>query len=156
MSATNLPELDKDRDELLKQLAESDISDDHAEAVKNLLSKDFMLAKIDGDGHEYLRLLAENIAIYSTCEFPPEDSIVQGDLAGALLEDESESSVVAMRAREKDILESALLTFFTRSSRSVSGWQQDKLGEQIFTQRSELVENNQQQQKQGILSRVFK
>jgi uncharacterized protein YdaU (DUF1376 family) len=65
---------------------------------------------------------------------------VKGAVAAALLSDSKAADLKPMTPKERDRVESVMLAFFARVSRSVDGWQQDKLSEQIITQRREALE----------------
>lgn len=122
--------------EFLEDIVETGINDELPTPVRNLLAKDFPLANIRRADREYFRLLSENIALYVAEQFPPEDSLVQGDLGAALLED-PEYRTEALSDRHKNEIETLLMTSFARTSRGEGGWQQDKLAENIQTRRVE-------------------
>jgi hypothetical protein len=59
-----------------------------------------------------------------------------------------DDTIEPMTTREQNQVESLLLGMFFRTSRSVNGWQQDKLTEQIQTRR---VEDNRDRGDDGLL-----
>jgi len=122
--------------EHFNDLVETDVGDQLPQPIRHLLSKDFPLTKIDSDDRRYLRLLAENVLHYSEELYPPKESLVQGDVGAALLEDPSYKKH-ALNDERKAEMESMLLAYFSRVSRGQQGWQQDKLNEGIQTQRLE-------------------
>jgi hypothetical protein len=112
------------------------VNDQVPEAIQNLLARDYPLANIDGDDREYFRLLSENIRLYIEEEFPPEESLVQGDLGAALLEDPSYSHQ-ALTPTKKTRYETILMDSYARSSRGVSGWQQEQFSKSTNVRRVE-------------------
>jgi len=126
--------------QMLQMLSQAGVHKDHAEAVRDLLSQDFLLSNLREKNIRYIRLLAENVALYASCDLPPAESALKGPAAAALLSDPEAADLKPMTPKERDRVESVMLAFFARVSRSVDGWQQDKLSEQIITQRQEALE----------------
>jgi hypothetical protein len=123
-----------------------------AAPMRNLLSKDYPLANIERQDREYFRLLAENIAIYVEEEFPPEDSLVQGQLGQMLLEDASfESS--ALTPREKTEYQTILMASSARTSRGLGGWQQEEFSKSTNVRRVE--DNRGQDPGTGLIGGLF-
>lgn len=120
--------------------------------IRNLLSKDFPLSKIDNADREYLRLLSKNVYHYARETRPPEESLLQGDVGAALLEDPDYKMEAIPEPLQAEI-ESSPLTFFARVSRGQSGWQQDKLNEGIQTQR--LEDERNEDDSGGVLGGIF-
>jgi hypothetical protein len=144
--------------EHFNDLVEADGYEELPEPVQDLLENDMALSKIDSDDRRYLRLLAENVVHFSEERYPPEESLVQGDVGAALLED-PDYNMNALSAEQKAEIEASLLTYFTRISRSKGGWQQDKLNEGIQTKRIEDERNEaggSSGSSGGLLSRIFK
>jgi hypothetical protein len=119
--------------------------------VANMLSDDFALGNLDPGEREYYRLLAENILLFVEEEHPPEDSLIQGWLGAALLEDETQRRA-ALSQRKKTELESILLDAHSRTSRGIEGWQQDQFSKSTSVQR---VEDDRQQEEESGLSGLF-
>jgi len=133
-------------EEFLDDLLQSDV--EHRElqsAVGDLLAGDYPLANITSADREYFRLLAENISIYAQESLPDEGSWAVEDLGAALYDDRTFWEA-PMADGERVRVETALMDHFARSSRGVGGWQQDKLTEQIQTQR---VEDNRGDEDDG-------
>jgi|SRR6056297_1045969 len=128
--------------QMLQMLSQAGVHKDHAEAVRDLLSQDFLLSNLREKNIRYIRLLAENVALYASCDLPPAESALKGPAAAALLSDPEAADLKPMTPKERDRVESVMLAFFARVSRSVDGWQQDKLSEQIITQRQEALEED--------------
>jgi len=124
----------------LEALAGADVSKRLPSEVRGLLAKDFPLSNIDRNDREYFRLLAENIVLYMRERYPPEESVMQGDVGAALLGDPSYSKE-ALSQRKINEVERDLLVMFSRTARGKDGWQQDKLSESIETRR---VEDNRE------------
>jgi|APHM01.1.fsa_nt_gi hypothetical protein len=120
-------------------------------ALQNLLSKDYPLANIRREDREYFRLLSENVAHYVREQFPPEDSLIQGELGAALLED-PEYDVSAKTTGQINQYETILMDSFARTSRGEAGWQQEKFTESIQTRR---VEDNREEEDSGFLGGMF-
>lgn len=119
--------------------------------VRNLLSKDLPLTNIDRHDRQYIRLLADNVVLYSREMYPPAESNVQGDVGAALLE-EPDYNRHSLTETQLNNLESTLITMFSRASRGKGGWQQDKLSENITTRR---VEDNRAEDDSGFWGRLF-
>lgn len=133
-------------EEFLDDLLSSDVQHDELQsAVGDLLAGDYPLANITSGDREYFRLLAENVSIYAQESLPNDRSWAVEELGTALYDD---ASVFAspMSDGERVRVETALMDHFARSSRGVGGWQQDKLTEQIQTQR---VEDNRGEDDDG-------
>lgn len=122
--------------EMLDDLVETGIDDQLPTPLVNLLSKDYPLANIRRSDREYFRLLSENVAMYVKEQYPPENSLLQGDLGAALLED-PEYQFNSLNRRTRNEIETLLMTAFARTSRGEDGWQQEKLSENIQTKRVE-------------------
>ncbi len=135
----------------LQEVVEPGVDEQLPTGIKNLLSKDYPLANIRRSDREYFRLLSENIAHYVREQFPPEDSLVQGDLGAALLED-PDYNTYAKTIEDTNQIESVLMDAFARTSRGEGGWQQEKFTENIQTRR---VEDEREEDSGGIFSGVF-
>jgi len=131
----------------------ADVSETVPTPIRNLLSKDFPLANLTREDREYFRLLADNIALYLKERYPPEDSVVQGRAGAALLDDPSFNKT-ALSQRKRNEIETDLLARFARTGRGVDGWQQDKLSENIETQRLE-DERTDEDEDTGVTGRLF-
>jgi hypothetical protein len=121
--------------------------------LQNLLAKDYPLSNIRSGDREYFRLLGENVALYVEEEFPPEESLVQGELGAALLED-PDYETHAQSPRQKTKYETILMDAFARSSRGVEGWQQDELSKSTNVRRIE--DGREPQEETGIVGGLFK
>jgi len=128
--------VENEKSEYIDEIVEPGVDDKLPAPVKNLLSKDFPLSKIDRSDREYIRLLAENIVLYTREMYPPDRSLIQGDTGAALLED-PDYNRYALSERKRNEIESVLIATFARTSRGEGGWQQDKFSENIQTQRRE-------------------
>lgn len=138
--------------EHFNDVVESDFGESLPDPVAHLLGKDFALSNINTDDREYLRLLAENVMHYSEELYPPKESLLQGDVGAALLEDPG-YDMHSLDDRRKAEIESLILSYFTRISRSQSGWQQDKLNEGIQTKRVE--DDREEEGGNGVLGGLF-
>ncbi|WP_254544095.1 hypothetical protein [Halomarina pelagica] len=135
MAAPNDPKALKTA-EFLEALTATGINRETAVAVQNLLSQDFLLGRVKNADREEAKFLARNIVEYVECMHPPEDSKLQGTLRRALLNDITDGRY-ALTHKQKVELESTLMAFFFRASRSIDGWQQDKIADQVTTRRVE-------------------
>lgn len=148
--ATPPPKL-SERKEFLDKVTDTGIDEEVATSIHNLLTQDFVLGNIRAADREYCRLMAENVVLYVTADHPPQDSALQGVLRMGLLGDMDDGRT-ALSERQKTEFKSLLLGVFFRTSRSVDGWQQDKVTESIQTRR---VEDGRQQESDGILGGLF-
>ena len=127
----------------------------HPPEIEDLLSEDYPLSNTTSADRKYFRLKAANIVMYAHERYPPKESILQGVLGAALLDDPSYNKR-SLTEIEKNRNRTALMEHFSRSSRGVGGWQQDKFSENIRTNR---VEDNREQSDDssgGGLSKIFK
>lgn len=123
--------------EYIAELVRTETNDkDHPKEIGDLLAQDYPLANMNSADRTYFRLLGDNIKMFAEERFPPEDSYVQGALGAALMDDPSYSKT-ALNPQQKNRIETALMEHFSRTSRAVSGWQQDKFSESIQTNRVE-------------------
>jgi hypothetical protein len=143
--------IDNNGHEYVDHIVEPGVEDSLPTPVRNLLSKDFPLSNIDRADREYIRLLAENIVLYSREMYPPKESEIQGDRGAALLED-PDYNRHALSERKLNEIESTLIASFARSSRGMGGWQQDKFSESIQTQR---LEKDEQEDSGGLMGGIF-
>jgi len=137
------------KDEVIDQLT---INRPAAESVADLLSEDYVLSNIKNADREYARLLAKNIVHYVRNQHPPLDSHMQGVSRMAMRGDLQDGKTGLTREQQTQ-LESVLLGMFFRVSRSIDGWQQDKLTESIQTRRVE--DNRQPEDNDGPLGGIF-
>jgi hypothetical protein len=137
----------RSKEEVIEQLGDTGISKPKQDSIADLLSEDYVFANIKTQDREYARLLAENVVLFAKCRHPPEDSHVSGS-ARAVMTGDVDDTIEPMTTREQNQVESLLLGMFFRTSRSVDGWQQDKLTEQIQTRR---VEDNRDRGDDGLL-----
>jgi superfamily II helicase len=139
--------------QMLQMLSQAGVHKDHQEAVRDLISQDFLLSNLDNTDVRYIRLLAENIALYASCQAPPTESGLQSEVAAGLMADPDAADLEPMSPSDKDRIESVMLAFFSRVCRSRDGWQQEKLSEQIVTNRMEKLEEDDEAE--GVLGRLF-
>lgn len=137
--------------QFLQDIIEDDVDGTLATPVRNLLAKDYPLANISRQDREYFRLLGENVAHYVQEQFPPRESIFQGELGSALMEDR-DYRVNALTQEQRNEIETLLMASFARTSRGEGGWQQDKMTESIQTRR---VEDDRQPESDSVLGGLF-
>jgi len=135
-----------------EQMLEPGVDETLPQPVKNLLSKDYALANIKSGDREYFRLLGENISLYLQEEFPPQGSLVQGELGAALLE-EPGYDVHALTPRKRTEFESVLMDAFARTSRGVGGWQQEQFSKRTNVRRVE--DGRQESESEGFIGGLF-
>lgn len=138
----------------IKTLVDADLRQKIPDEAFDLLSRDFPLSNIDRNDREYFRLLSDNVELYLKERFPPEESVVQGDVGAALLED-PEYDKVALTQEQRNALETSLMTMYARTGRAVGGWQQDKMTESISTRRVETLDEESDGGDKGLLGRIF-
>jgi hypothetical protein len=139
------------REEFLEKVTDTGIDESTATAVHNLLVDESVLGNIRDADREYARLHAENVIKYVEAMHPPDGSRVQGRLRRAYrgdLDDGRQALDDSTIANFRSIL----LGAFFRFSRSIDGWQQDKLSEQIQTRR---VEDTRDNGEDGLLGGIF-
>jgi hypothetical protein len=147
MSKSRSTGVDASEEEMVKTIIETGITTEELpEEVENLLAKDLPLTNIDKGDRKYIRLLSENIALYAKEKRPPQESNVVGDVGAALLE-EPDYANSPFSEKQLNNIQSSLITLFTRASRGKGGWQQDKISEEIETQR---VEDNRQEEESTL------
>jgi len=139
------------REEFVDKVTETGISQDVATAVHNLLADESVLGNIREADREFARLHAENVVKYVEAMHPPKESHVQGELRRAYLGDLTDGREAIDDATLANF-RSILLGAFFRYSRSIDGWQQDKFGEQIQTQR---LEDRRDEGNEGLLGGLF-
>jgi len=135
-----------------KDILEPGVDETLPQPLRNLLAKDYPLSNIRSGDREYFRLLGENVALYVEEEFPPEESLVQGELGAALLED-PEYETSAKTPRQKTEYETILMDSFARSSRGVEGWQQEEFSKSTNVRRVE--DNRTPEDGGGMLGDLF-
>jgi|APHM01.1.fsa_nt_gi hypothetical protein len=140
------------KDEVIEQLTDTGINRPAAESVADLLSEDYVLSNIQNADREYARLLAKNIVHYVRNQHPPLDSHLQG-ISRMALTGNLQDGKTGLTREQQTQLESVLLGMFFRVSRSIDGWQQDKLTECIQTRRVE--DNRQPNDSEGPLGGIF-
>jgi hypothetical protein len=133
--------------EFLNEVLDTEADANLAKPLRDLVGNDFPMANMRRSDREYFRLLSENVSIYTKEQFPPQDSLIQGDVGACLLEDPGYQAH-ALSESQRNQIETLLMSHFARASRGVDGWQQDKLNESVQTKR---VEDNRREQEQGGL-----
>lgn len=121
-----------------------------SEEMRELLSRDYALANLSSADRQHFRFKADNIALFSEERLPDQDSFFNG-LTGIALMNDPDFTVNDPSELADVNREIALMTHFARSSRSVDGWQQDKFGESIQTQRVE--DNREKEEDRGGMFR---
>jgi hypothetical protein len=139
------------REEFVEKVTNTGIDEDVATAVHNLLADEGVLSNIRHADREFARLHAENVVKYVEAMHPPRDSHVQGKLRRAYLGELTDGREAINDATLANF-RSILLGSFFRFSRSIDGWQQDKFGEQIQTQR---LEDRRDEGNTGLLGEIF-
>jgi len=118
--------------------------------MRELLSRDYALANLSSADRQHFRFKADNIALFSEERLPDQDSFFNG-LTGIALMNDPDFSVNDQSELADVNREIALMGHYARSSRSVDGWQQDKFGESIQTQRVE--DNREKEEDRGGMFR---
>jgi hypothetical protein len=118
--------------------------------MRELLSRDYALGNLSSGDRQYFRYKADNIALFSEERLPDQESFFNG-LTGVALMNDPDFTVNDQSELADVNREIALMGHYARSSRSVDGWQQDKFGESIQTQRVE--DNREKEEERGGLFR---
>lgn len=113
--------------EYLDSLTETPLDADTIDHLQNLLSKDFVLSKLQGAEKDELKWLTRNVALRVTRMHPPEDSYVQGEYRKFLYDDEDDGMTALSDAQEEEIWH-VIMGVFARVARSEGGWQQEEFG----------------------------
>lgn len=129
----------------------------HPREISDLLSQDYPLANMTSADRTFFRLKSDNVRLFTAERYPPEESVVQGEIGAALLDDPSFDKT-SLDNQSQNRIETALMEHFSRTSRAVGGWQQDKFTENITTNR---VEDNrsradEDQSSSGGVTGLFK
>jgi hypothetical protein len=136
----------------VREVLQPDIDGEIPNAITNLLAADYPLANLERADREYFRILNRNIELYLKEEHPPQDSLVQGELGAALLE-EPDYNVHALTPRRCTEMKTALMDAYSRSSRGVEGWQQEEFSKSTSVRR---VEDNRAEESEPTgLGRIF-
>jgi hypothetical protein len=151
--SSNANELGEPSREYIRDLLQTEVDTDMPQEVSDLLKNDYPLANMSSADREYFRLLGDNIGIFAKERFPPDESIMQGSL-GAALYDDPEFQINSMDHKQRVRIETALMDHFARTSRAVSGWQQDKFSESIQTNRVEDNRGQSDDNSRGILDNL--
>ena len=142
--------------EYIRDLLSTDVNEDQhplPNSISDLLSQDYPLANLTSADRKYFRLMSANIKIFATERYPAEKSYQQGVLGAALMDD-PDFSREPLPGVTRTKIESALMDHFARTSRGVSGWQQDKFSESIQTNRVEDNRNESSEKKGSLLDRI--
>jgi hypothetical protein len=143
---------DVSTEQYMDLLLNSEVSDGRIPSpLADLLVKDYPLANMRSADREYFRLLADNIGIYTKELYPPDESWAVGSL-GAGLYDDPEYNHKPLDDSQQVRFETTLMDHFARTSRGVSGWQQDMLIQNIQTQR---MEEARQESDPGMIQGLF-
>jgi hypothetical protein len=128
----------------------------HPREIADLLSQDYPLSNMTSADREFFRLKADNVQLFSQERFPPEQSVVQGEIGAALLDDPSYDRT-SLDNQAQNRIKTALMEHFSRTSRAVGGWQQDKFTENITTNRVEdnRTRTDEASEDSGRLSGLF-
>lgn len=135
--------------EYLNEVLRSGVDSDVPE-LQTLVSRDFGLANMSKAGRRWLRYHSDNIDLFSEEGYPDHESYVSGLLGNALLQDPEFTDQDPQHAQEvkRDL---ALMAHHAMTSRSLEGWQQDKFGESIQTNRVEDNRREEEPQSGGLL-----
>ena len=115
----------------LQELIDADLDEDEEppRGTKNLMSRDFALAKFSQGEVDAMRFLFKNQHELAESERPPAGSMIQGPIRAALSGDPTDRAT-ALDPAERASEYSERLQGEARVSRSKDGYQQDKLVEQ--------------------------
>ena len=139
-------------EDYVREVLRPDIDGEIPNAITNLLAADYPLANLERADREYFRILNRNIELYLKEEHPPQDSLVQGELGAALLE-EPDYKVHTLTPRRCTEMKTALMDAYSRSSRGVDGWQQEQFSKSTSVRR---VEDNRAEESEPTgLGRIF-
>jgi hypothetical protein len=140
----------------LSELTDADLPDEEQppRGTRSMLSRDFALGNIRREDWEAHRYLLKNQQELSESERPPEGSMIQGPVRAAFHGDPSDRATPTA-ARDRVDEHSERLLAEVRMSRSVGGWQQEKLAETRQVQVLDEKQNEQEQDSGGFLGGIF-
>ena len=95
--------------------------------LQNLLSKDFVLGKLNSAEKDELKWLMRNIWLRVKRMHPPEESYVKGEFR-KVLHDDPKDGLRPLSDRQEEEIWHVILGVFARVSRSHDGWQQEEFG----------------------------
>jgi len=113
------------------RLTEADVAEgeEPPRGAGNLFSTDMTMGRIKEEDHQAMRFLFKNQHEFSESERPPQGSMIQGAVRAAFHGDPRDRAT-AMAPDERTDEHSQRLMAEFRTSRSVDGFQQEKLVEQ--------------------------
>ncbi len=132
--------------EYLNELTRNEIDDDTLYLMQDLMTQDYVLSNLlDAEVNE-IKHIARSISRKIKRMHPPEQSYIQGVVRKVDLDDEHDG-LSSLSPFEETLIDQAVLAFFTRLSRSRSGWQQDEISKQV---RVSKTEDNEQSESTGL------
>lgn len=140
----------------LSELVGADVPDEEQppRGTRSMLSTDFTLGNIKREDWEAHRFLLKNQQELSDSERPPEGSMIQGPVRAALHSDPADRAT-ATSAGDRVDEHGERLVAEVRMSRSVGGWQQEKLAETRQVQVLDEKQNEPEEGGGGILGGLF-
>lgn len=122
--------------EYLQELTANELDDHTIALMQNLVSQDFLLSNLKSAEINEIKWLSRSMARKIKRMHPPQESFVQGERRKVLLDDDRDG-LSALTPHQENLVDQALMDFFTRVARSRDGWQQDEMGKQLRVSRTE-------------------
>lgn len=122
--------------EYLEELTKNELDESTVTLMQNLMTPDYLLSNLSEAEVNEIKWIARSIARKIKRMHPPEHSYLQGEIRECALDD-PEDSLCALSPYEENLIDQAVLDFFTRLSRSKGGWQQDEISKQVRVSKTE-------------------
>lgn len=127
--------------EMLRELTNTQLDDETEKLLANVLSKDFVLGNLNDAEKDEIKWLLRNVHKRIASMHPPQRSFVKGKRRSFFLR--SRYELKPLDDAQEEAIWQAILGVFVRVSRSVDGWQQDKMLDSIaVTERREVSDDD--------------
>jgi hypothetical protein len=137
--------------EWLEMVAEADLDEGSKDLLKNLVSKDWVLANFEpAEVNEFKFRLEIRKLLYSALH-PAEDCLVTGEWR-AYINDDPDDQLTPLSQQEQMIVDGLFQGLFARITRGREGFQQEMLRTQIREQRQAIADETQ---RGGLKDRVL-
>lgn len=122
--------------EYLQELTDNQLDSHTVVLMQNLVGQDFLLSNLKGAEINEIKWLSRSMARKVKRMHPPQESFVTGERRKVLLDDDRDG-LKPLTPHQENLVDQALMDFFTRVARSRDGWQQDEMGKQLRVSRTE-------------------
>lgn len=136
--------------EYIQEMTKTGLSEPTMDFMSNLLSQDYVLGYLQDAELKEMRWLFRVLQMEILRVHPGQESDVQGKYRAYLFDDERER-LSSMTQRQEMVIQQFIWGAYFRATRSLHGWQQDKLNEVYNV--SEV--RNDDGQKDSLKERIF-